>query len=218
MIRDHLTTFFDKILDIILPPYCVCCKKTGKLLCDQCYRLIHFNLQPNSNPLMNCEFLDQVCVLALYQPPISKLIQELKYKRVKKTAELLAKLLYYHLSIPETDFITWAPISRGRLNERGFNQAELIAKKLSKLIEVPTINLLIKNKETKKQAKSSLKERITNLEGSFVFNHFYDALIDDASVLIVDDVISTGSTLNECAKILKTAKANKVIGLAVAQS
>ncbi|KUK79604.1 MAG: ComF family protein, putative [Microgenomates bacterium 39_7] len=218
MNKNFFVNLFNNTLDVFLPPHCVCCRKNGSLLCKRCYRLIHFKAQSSSRQLINSDFLDQVLTLAIYQPPISNLIQELKYKKVKKVAQLMAEMFYLHLRIPQTDIITWAPISIGRLNNRGFNQAELIARELSDLIEVPAVNLLIKTKETKKQARSSLQERITNLNGIFAFNPIFNKHIGGASVLIVDDVISTGSTLNECAKVLKTNKASKVIGLTVAQS
>jgi len=208
----------NKMVDFLLPAYCVCCGKNGSVLCSGCYQLIHFNLQPITNRLICHDHLDQVVTLAVYQPPISQLIKALKYQHVKLAGSELAKLLYWHLQIPEHNLISYAPISRGRLNERGFNQAQLIATNLAKLLNKPSVSLLLKSRETKKQAHSTIDQRLKNLENSFVVDPTTKEIIPNSIIVIIDDVISTGSTLDKCAKVLKEAGAKEVIGVALAQS
>mgnify|MGYP000960079073 CR=1 FL=1 len=215
--NSQLSSLLYKLLKIIFPPFCVCCKKNGSVLCEKCYQLIHFNLQP-SIPIKNsCQFLDQTLVLAAYQPPVSQLIKALKYQRVRAVSDTLAELLYLHLTFPSFDLITSAPISRKRANERGFNQAQLISEKLGLMLNKPTEQLLIKIKDTEKQAQSNYQQRLCNLNDCFQVDQKFKHLVKKSVILIVDDVISTGSTLNECAKTLKTAEAKKVIGVALAQ-
>ena len=208
----------EKFLNLIVPPYCVCCSKNGRLLCHRCYQLIHFNAQPANNNLFSQEFLDQALSLAVYQPPISDLIKSLKYQHVKKIGVVLAELLYNHLQLPKCDLITWAPISKKRLNERGFNQAQMIGEGLGRIMKTPTKTVLKKVKHTSKQAKSSFAQRLANLQDTFEVEASFQHCLKNKTVMIVDDVLSTGSTLNECARMLKMAGVKVVVGVAVARS
>lgn len=215
--NSQLLSLLQKLLKFIFPPFCVCCKKSGSALCEKCYQLIHFNLQPSISTKNNCQFLDQTFVLSAYQPPVSQLIKALKYQRVRVVSDTLVELLYLHLAFPSFDLITSAPISRKRVNERGFNQAQLISEKLGLMLNKPTEQLLIKIKDTKKQAQSNYQQRLSNLNDCFQVDQKFKNLVENSAILIVDDVISTGSTLNECAKTLKMTGAKKVIGVALAQ-
>lgn len=214
--------FFKDVINLVshwlLPEYCVCCAKNGKLLCQHCYQLIHFNPTPSSNKLFAQQYLDQTLILATYQSPISDLIKKLKYQGIKKVSLVLAELLYQHLKLDQYDVITWAPTSKKRVNERGFNQAELIACQLATKLNIPALPLLLKIRHTSKQAHSTFQERLENLQDSFAVNPEFLATVQQQKILIIDDVISTGSTLNECAKILKLAQAKTVTALAVARS
>ncbi len=187
-------------------------------MCYECYQLIHFNLQPKNSNLINQGSLDQVLILAVYQPPISQLIKALKYQHTRAAGKMLAQLLFLHINFPEFDLITSAPISKKRLNERGFNQAQLIAEELASKLNKPFKKLLKKIKDTKKQARSSFQQRLSNLSDCFRVESPYRDFVKNKTILIIDDVISTGSTLNECAKTLKASGAKQVIGVALAQS
>lgn len=201
----------------LLPQYCVCCGQKGRLLCLRCYRLIHFNCGPCTD-LFSQKYLDQALSLAIYQPPISDLIKNLKYHRIKNIGKILAELLYFHLNLPQSDLIVWTPISQRRLNNRGFNQAQLIGENLGQLTHTPSVPLLIKTRHTAKQASSTFKQRLKNLDNSFGIDPHYQKLSKNKTIMLIDDVLSTGNTLNECARILKLAGANQVIGLAAARS
>jgi competence protein ComFC len=214
----HNLNLAEMLLNFVFPPYCACCSKNGRLLCQQCYRLIHFNAQPANSDLFSQEFLDQALSLAVYQPPISDLIKSLKYQRVKKIGAVLAELIHNHLNLPRCDLITWAPISKKRLNDRGFNQAQMIGESLGKIMKVESASALKKIKHTSKQAKSSFAQRLANLQDTFEVDAKYRFKLNNKTVIIVDDVLSTGSTLNECARVLKMAGAKKVVGVAVARS
>jgi len=112
-----------------------------------------------------------------------------------------------------SDLLAFVPLHPTKERERGFNQSELIARQLSLLsgIELSS-GLILRQKYTKSQTKLGRKERSENISGAFFTN---DSLIGK-SVLIVDDVITTGATLNECAKILKQAGCRKVDVIALA--
>ncbi len=201
----------------LLPVHCVACQRRGQLLCAKCRRLIHFN-QNTDNSLFQQQYLDQVLILAVYQPPISNLIQQLKYHRVQAISQILAELLYQHLIITPHDYLTWAPTSVQRVSNRGFNQAQLIAEHLAVKLNTPSRSILTKTRHTPKQAGSSFQQRVQNLKNSFAIKPHYKLAVQGQRILILDDVISTGSTLDECARVLKQAKVQQVTGLAVAQS
>lgn len=108
------------------------------------------------------------------------------------------------------------PLYKNKLKQRGFNQAEEIAKELSKYLKIPIFNnLLIKIKPTPAQVELDKKQRKNNIKG--VFSVKNPKAIKQKKILLVDDIFTTGSTLEECAKILKEAGAKKVWGVVVAR-
>ncbi|HQM15623.1 MAG TPA: hypothetical protein PLM16_00220 [Candidatus Woesebacteria bacterium] len=232
--RQKLTKFCSWIVDLLFPAHCVLCKKTGSVLCNTCYQLIHF--LPSASLKLRVppeeSFLCQTKVMAVYQPPISTLIKALKYQRVKAIASFLAWLLYLHLSLPDCSLITWVPANPIKLAERGFNQAELIAKNLAKLLNIPVLPLLIKVKHTAPQAINSWAERLVSQTDCFQVNPACIKSTSDqgidlvglkrlqaGNIVIIDDVITTGATLNECAKTLFQAGfKGKIFGVGVAHS
>jgi ComF family protein len=117
------------------------------------------------------------------------------------------------------DFIIPVPIHRKRLRWRGYNQTLLLADELSRLIAIRTIpDLLVKNKNTVAQTTLKSKKRRVNLKSAFNINEEYVNLIRDKNIMITDDVFTTGSTVNECAKVLKNNGVRKVFVLTIAKT
>ena len=116
------------------------------------------------------------------------------------------------------DYITYIPMSKKSLSKRGYNQAQLLANEVSKHIGVESKQLLIKVFETKSQRTQNAKQRRVNVYGAF--DLIYNIDISDKTILIIDDVKTTGSTLNECAKMLNIygAKAVYAATFAIAKS
>ena len=106
------------------------------------------------------------------------------------------------------DFVTFVPLSKRRYRKRGYNQAELLALKIADRLSIPCLKSLNKIRETETQRGASAKERRVNLFGAFDLVDGFD--IDGKTVLLVDDVKTTGSTLNECSEILKAYGAKAV--------
>jgi ComF family protein len=96
--------------------------------------------------------------------------------------------------------ITSVPLRNGRLVERGFNQSRVLACEISKEFGIPFSEILSKSKNTRHQNELSREERLVNLEGSFKANP--GNALRGAKVLLIDDVMTTGATLNECSKVL----------------
>ena len=118
------------------------------------------------------------------------------------------------------DYMVCVPMSKARLRKKGFNHSLLLAKDLSKLSNIIFLkDALIKIKDTKTQVGLNYDERKRNLKNSFILKEKYKNTLKNKNILIVDDVFTTGSTINECAKALKLCgKANKIISITIAKT
>lgn len=234
------------ILDTVFPIKCVGCGRLPQnnrqgYLCKKCIRSIKIKKQfecivcKSSSPLgqtcHNCKIsnhLDQLLIVADYNNPlVVKIVKTFKYRLVTDLIEPISLLLKkyiiwlstqkkYNLNF-DNPLIIPIPLFYRRFNWRGFNQAELIAKSLADMIQQDyQPNILLRIKESKPQADISEKtERLKNPNN--VFRISDNISFKDKTIILVDDICTTGATLNECAKILKEAGAKKVIGLVFAR-
>ena len=110
------------------------------------------------------------------------------------------------------DYIVYPPINKKTFYERGFNQSELIAEELSKMTGINIIKkCILKTKDNEKQSLMTGAKRFENVRGVFAIDSKYENLIKDKRILIIDDVLTTGSTMSECARMLKKSGAKSVI-------
>jgi ComF family protein len=150
----------------------------------------------------------------LYEGALADAINHLKFHGLKRLARPLGRLLL-SFDLPGIDCIIPVPLSIKRLRERGFNQSLLIAKVISEEIKVPLMmDVLLKRKETPPQTSLTAKERLSNLKKAFVVK----GNIQGLSLLLVDDVMTTGATVTECSKMLIKAGAKEVIVLTLARA
>lgn len=203
------------LLDFLAPRTCTECGQWGSWLCSHCYEQIVYFPQPiklNLDPL----YVDEFYVMAHYQAPIPALLHTLKYQSVKGIGTLLAEMAYHAMYIPESQCLTAVPLHPRRLDERGFNQAEVIAQRLAFLVHRPYAPLLQRIQYTSAQAHiTDRAQRLHRLSTAFAVFPATQFSVTD-SVLIVDDVTTTGATLNECARILKNVGWKQVLGLTIA--
>jgi ComF family protein len=214
------------ILDIIFPIACLGCQREGVWLCQACADKIP--LKNEYLQLQNNSSLNGLIVAATYE---NEIIQEsihiLKYKYVEDLAKPLGQMLAktmtsldkkHRLSIlerSEQTLLLPVPLHRKRFLERGFNQSELIAKEFNQHFNFQLkTNILKRQKHTMPQVKLKGKERKENVKNAFVVKNWN---FTAKNVIILDDVATTLSTLEECAKVLKQAGAYKVWGLVVAR-
>nr|WP_245210426.1 phosphoribosyltransferase family protein [Sedimentibacter acidaminivorans] len=116
------------------------------------------------------------------------------------------------------NYIVSVPLHRSKLKSRGYNQSELLAIYISNKLNIPYINALKRIKKTNKQSSQSKLNRMRNLENSFTINKKNKInFIKKSSVLLVDDVYTTGSTANECSKALLNYGVNKVYVITIAR-
>lgn len=219
------------ILDSLFPKKCVACGKWEDFVCNTCKENIIFKFTqecPTCNTITakgkycpRCRKnrnLTGVVAATYYKDPIVKeLLHQYKYEGIFSMCAFLAAILAETLVREEVKahIITFVPLSRKRRASRGYNQSELIAKELGKILKIPVWPLLSKSKETKPQVGLPKKERTKNLYGAFKLSA--KESLEGKKVLLVDDVFTTGSTLHECAKNLKEGGAKEVWGAVLAK-
>ena len=235
-----------QIKDLIFTPECLLCKNIEDVwLCEACrqgLRVFHSGrclwcLNPAASDVSDiakatadghlcaaCQKasgLDGVLIVYDYADSnAAYLIETVKYNLVSElvatlSADLAKKVSLWRSRLGQPVIIMPVPLHRRRFRERGFNQAELIARSLGEVSGLAVINDGLKRaRYTKQQAKLTRGERLKNLKGAFIFNGDYSP----ANVLLVDDVISTGSTLKECARVSRLAGAKKVWAAVLASS
>ena len=218
------------IKDCVFPVFCLDCGKEGEWLCGDCFGRLDLRgvfccpvcHKENKFCCDVCRpqsYLDRAKAIAVYQEEnsVGRLIKTLKYSYAEDVLEVFAKMidgfLRYHLGVlSEIDLIVPVPLHRRRLAERGFNQAWLLADILGRKIGRPVADLLKRDRYTLQQAKLSREERQTNVRQAFVNNNF-----QADNILLVDDVFTTGATMQECARVLKSSGVKSVIGFSVAR-
>lgn len=210
------------LLDLFFPKFCLGCQKEGEILCIDCYFTIEI-LSFHSSQKM--EFLDDLYFATPYnQFLLKKIISQFKYFPFLKELSLpLANLILHHFSLIEKSPDFWQgkilvpiPQSKKRENWRGFNPAKEIAKNLANFWKIPIFDVLGKKRETKPQVKLKEKERRENIKGAFFLKE--KEWIKNKEIFLIDDVFTTGSTMQEAAKVLKEGGAKEVIGIVVARA
>ncbi|MEA1972435.1 MAG: ComF family protein [Candidatus Cloacimonadota bacterium] len=226
-----------KIVDLFFPSYCFSCsKKLGEenIICDSCRQKIEFieknicekcgTLLENSNCDMCAETnydFDQARSIFKYEGVIKDLIHCFKYDEKTKISNIFAEYAVDYLG--KIDFIdddylfVPVPLHKVKHKMRGFNQAELIANSIANLSGNKVKKSIIKrNRFTKTQTKLGKVARIKNLESAFSFSKKFD--FRNKKFLIIDDVFTTGTTVNEIAKLLKVHQAKKIKILTIARA
>jgi competence protein ComFC len=219
-------------LDWVFPPDCPGCESVGERFCEKC----RDSVEPMHGPL--CSVCGEpvreagLCVDCLTEPPdfdalraytlfdgtIRNALHRLKYRNDISMGDVLAPYLVDLLSHQNwpVDLVTAVPLSKKRQRSRGYNQAERIARPFAVRIHKPYYaNAIHRVVDTRSQIDLSLTERRENVSGAFYANSMVVGL---KSVIIIDDVSTTGSTISECARALKEAGAERVYALTVARA
>ncbi|HBG61381.1 MAG TPA: hypothetical protein DDX37_06095 [Candidatus Omnitrophica bacterium] len=184
--------------------------------CPKCSR--HLGTHPKNTKCMNCSraelFFDFAWCACFFEDPLKDLIHQFKYNQKTQLSGQFSKLMVhfikeYHMDIEQFDFMVPIPLHPTRKRERGYNQSFLLASQLSRIFNINlNINLLIKTKNTKNQSLLSKKERWTNITGAFKIKNPNE--VNNKSILLIDDLLTTGATSSEAAKALKSAGAKTV--------
>lgn len=206
--------------DLLFPVFCISCRAEWFWLCHSCLAKLQLEIKPQ----VFCHpYLDKVIALADYKNEIvARLIHLLKYEYVEEVGEIFEKLIEAFIKNNSAVFeggqfsaIIPIPLHKKRYLERGFNQSEILAKSWSKYLAAPVLkNALIRSRQTKTQVGLSGFERRSNLQGAFVLRQ---PLAGMKRVILVDDVFTTGSTLEEAGRVLRANGVKEVFGAIIAR-
>ena len=227
------------LLDLVFPPRCVGCQRSGQWFCNYCAQTVQpthpqqtcrscdsplsTDVAVQGAPCLNCRNpLGLIRAAALHVPPLEGAIHALKYEGRAELAPSLARYLRaatmadpWPAIIAGLDGIVPVPLHEGRLIERGYNQAELLADSFAKEISTPILEgAIARVRETPSQVGLLARDRAENVKNAFRVEH---GQVRGNSLLLVDDVCTTGSTMRECALALRGGGAVRVFGLALSE-
>lgn len=227
-------------------PYrcCLCCSYTGtQAVCIKCWSNVVFIMSPFcticSKPFLNPMLSDYadtlICTecqeralyfkkclsLGIYQGHLKNIIQLFKFHNQpyigKYLGNKLAALIKKNHEFLSADIIIPVPLQKMREKKRGYNQSLILAQELSRCMQIPiSKNCLKRQGNRPPQSNLSMKERKLNVRGHFLVNNHKK--IKKKSILLVDDVFTTGSTLNECARVLRHAGATEILAITLART
>jgi competence protein ComFC len=236
----NFKTLWGRMIDLVFPKQCVKCGKYDSYLCKHCKKLeiqlvaeqfchvCRFPLNRQQELHESCRVqtdLDRVFVCVRYSKLVEKILKEVKYHYHFDFVYLICDLMLEVLDIKflYNSYLVPIPLYKSKVKKRGFNQAELIAieleKRIGKKVGCQVQNLVLRNRNTKTQVGMSREERTQNLQD--VFEYVDDLRSKMVSrgrrVVIVDDVMTTGTTLEECARVLKSQGFESVCALVFAR-
>lgn len=243
--KNLLYDYLDSFLDLLYPEknYCIVCNNFDQsieeeYICESCRRKLHYLADPicktcgkdmlfeSSSGICdqcakhNYSFIKNKSVFR-YDGLIKEIIHDYKYLDKSYYHRFLAMTLYHYMidnSYINFDLITCVPIHKQKLKQRGYNQTELLAKFISHKLDIPYKALLVRKSNTIKQSNLSKNEREKNLLNAFAICSKIDYnIVRDKSILIIDDIYTTGSTMEACANVLKNKGAKAIYGLTVAR-
>lgn len=236
-----MSSLFGAIQDLLFPPICLGCTRRldssrPPLFCADCLE----HVDHISSPRCHCCGIpfavgaDHLCgdclqqhyafdcarSLVLYKPPVADIILRLKFSGQLNGLTTLAQLTATSgcmQELAEPELIVPVPLHASRLRQRGFNQATLIARTcLPRWRDRIRVDVLKRNRVTTPQSQLSGRERRSNLQRVFTIEKIDE--VQGKRILVVDDVFTTGSTVNECARVLRKAGAARIEVLTVARS
>ena len=223
----------DTALDFIFPPTCGICNKIGEgYICEKCYKEIekylynnkiyyrNINKKISKTKTFDTKLETDIFYLLQYKDIIREKMIQYKFNDKSYLYKMFCKILVKNKKACEFlksyDIIIPVPMSKEKKSIRGYNQTELIAKEIAKYfdIQVDTKNL-IKEKHTPMQSSLGKNERIKNVQN--VYKVLYPEKIKGKSILILDDIYTTGATVNECMKVLQRAGTKNIGTIIIAK-
>ena len=219
------------LLDFILPPRCGGCHVVGSWLCGSCRSRIRRLEEPlcrrcgaeveSARKSCGCRsrlrFLSRLRSAAAYEGPLEIALQRFKYHGWRRLAEPLALLMAERVVVEglSASWVVAVPLHSSRLQQRGFNQSELLASELCKRVGLRRPpGGLVRTRATPPQVGHDRRWRLENVRGAFAW---CGGTLEGRSILLIDDVATTGATLEACAAALRSAGSGPVTGISVAR-
>ena len=224
------------MLSLLLPRRCVHCEEPttqswllkrsdyplAHYLCVNCSRILEADETPNSSEIQhkarrisNLEIEGAFATFNFMdESPVQSILHSLKYDGMMRLGRVLGALSFEHVGV-HCDSIVPVPLHRTRHAERGYNQAEVIAKGLGRLLHADIVHASKRIRPTPTQTRLSLPERIENVRGAFALTR-YAKQIENKDVLVIDDVMTTGATIVSVCETIAEAKPKSISILAIA--
>jgi len=227
------------LLDFVFPKFCINCRKFGSYLCSDCFSLASFvqggfctvcqkaAIGGLTHPICkNSLTIDGVFSSLNYTGVVKKLVYQFKYKpHLTNLKDLLTELFYEGLVQKETFYkllqkdavFVPIPLFAAKKSKRGYNQSELLAKGIGEEFGISVVNLLLRAKNTKTQVGLTQIERKENIKDAFAIKpEFKEVIKKYQQIFLIDDVVTSGATLKEAAKVLKKNGVSRVWGVTFA--
>ena len=211
---------FDYILSLIYPPKCVFCGTVidKSDICEECEKTLPFT--KGDSIYQKFPFVDKCISPLYYKDYVRRAVLRFKFAGCscysRRLGGIMSECAENNLDCGSIDMVSCIPLSRKRMHDRGYNQAELLAKEISKKVGVEYLPTLKKIRHNTAQSTiKDSKQRAANVIGAY---RVVDAeKVKGKYILLVDDVVTTGSTVSECARILKKSGAKAVYCVTLAR-
>ncbi|MBN2424965.1 MAG: ComF family protein [Calditrichaceae bacterium] len=214
-----IKTVINDLISFVFPNLCIICgnelPENRKLLCESHFK--EFKPVPEKAirdqiaRIDTCYFSD-LSILYQYDQNLKTIIHQLKYNHGITLATYFAEPFLELLTGKNFDLVTGVPLNTARERDRGYNQSYLLAQAVSEIMGIPFKKILMRNANTKSQTKLTREQRRKNVANAFACI----TSVANLHILLIDDLITTGSTINECASVLIKNGARKVHAAAVA--
>lgn len=223
---NHNMSIFDRLLSVIAPYECLGCRAEGSLLCDscnhqlpvippRCYRCRKVSPQAlTCRPCRSSSRLYSVRAATIYTGLAKDVVWHLKFHGAQAVTKQMAKRMLRNIDPDVSYVIVPVPTASSRIRRRGYDQAVLLAKELSKLSGQTYMNCLRRTNQSH-QVGARRSQRLAQLKGAFRVVRADS--IHNANILLIDDVVTTGSTLESAATLLRRSGARRVSALVFAQ-
>jgi len=240
-----IISFLSTILDVLIPSSCAYCRSpvggsgiprfcrqcwsdfapVKGQICPRCGKPFGSPEALTNSPDHECltcrkvpPYFDQAFAAGLFEGPLREAIHLYKYRPVRALGKPLATWMAGQVSFDaRPELVMPVPLHRKRLKRRGFNQALLLASGITRHFDLPlSYDNLVRTRSTRPQVELSGEERTVNVKGAF--NILRPGEIGNKGILLIDDVFTTGATMNECARVLKGAGARSVVALTLART
>ena len=203
------------LIDLVFPPRCGHCGRVDHRFCGFCQ--LELSRIPLDFATRSVENLDGLCATGPHHGLLQNALQAFKYEGATQLAGALATRLFAALQRQNwpIDLVVPVPLFTDRLQERGYNQSQLLSQIVAESLDInSSTEWLARVRGTRQQARLSQSERHSNVKGAFSAS----GRVNSLSVLLIDDVVTTGSTLRECAGALRSKGASAVFAITVSHS